>query len=343
MSNLNDDLNDDLDDDLDSGAGGDAGDDGHDGGDDGTGKPAVRIGEQDDGSAVLVLDDKAAADVSDPDAPKEGDTDEAALEAKRAQRREERAEQKRKRAEREERNRRELASEREARKALEQRLAIIERRSEGSELAQVDEGIKRAAQQYNYQKEVLAAAQAAGNGAATAEAIEKMLTARQQHDQLTNVKTAYQQRQAAPPPLDPRLKNLAEKFMERNTWFKAEGNDADSQVTRALDNSLVSEGFDPKTEGYWDELQNRIKKYLPHRIASGKLASQGTSDSNSKPRSVVSGSTRDSAASVGNPATFKLSADRVNALKESGLWDDPKKRDEAVRRYREYDKANGKA
>lgn len=342
MSDVIDDL-DDLDDhdDLGGGAGADDNGGGADGSD-GAGQPAVKVGEQDDGSAVIDLN---AADegAPDPAAPKEPDSEEAAIEARRAQRREERAEQKRKRQEREERNRRELASEREARKALEQRLAVIERRSEGSELAQLDEGIKRAAQQYNYQKEVLAAAQTAGNGAAAAEAIEKMLASRQQHDQLTNVKQAYQQRQAAPAPLDPRLKTHAEKFMADNSWFKAEGNDPDSQVTRALDNSLVAEGYDPKTAGYWDELQNRIKKYLPHRIASSKLPSQGTTDSNSKPKSIVSGSTRDSAASVGNPATFKLSADRVNALKESGLWDDPKKRLEAVKRYREYDKANGKA
>jgi hypothetical protein len=303
----------------------------------------VLVGDQADGAYVVELKDGEDDKTKNEGDGAEGNDADAALEAKRAARREERAEQKRKRHERDQRQARELASERKARQELETRLAVIERRAEGGEAAQIDEGIKQAAQAYNYQKQRQIAALEAGNATEAADAIEKMMTSRQKHDQLTNVKAAYEQRQRTPAPLDARLKTNAAAFMERNAWYKAEGNDTDSSVTRALDNALVSEGFDPRTEEYWDELQSRVKKYLPHRVAGGKVVASDTSGQvATKPKSVVSGSGRDSAASVGAKATFKLSADRVQAMKEAGIWDDPKQREESIKRYRAFDKTNGK-
>jgi hypothetical protein len=54
---------------------------------------------------------------------------------------------------------------------------------------------------------------------------------------------------------------------------------------------------------------------------------------------VVTGSGRESGNS-GNSGSYKLSADRVSALKDAGIWDDPKQRAEAVKRFRDYDKQN---
>lgn len=56
-----------------------------------------------------------------------------------------------------------------------------------------------------------------------------------------------------------------------------------------------------------------------------------------KPKAVVAGSGRDSGGS-GKTGTYKLSAERVQAMKDAGIWDNPEKRAEAVKRYREFDK-----
>jgi hypothetical protein len=336
--NENEDLDHELEDDLEtSGTGGDQGT----GTETDTGRDSVSVGDQADGSVVVELPAGETDQEGETDQAK-GD-DEAALEAKRAARRAERAEQKQRRAEKDERLRRELASERTARQQLEQRLAVIERRAEGGEVAQIDASIQQAAQQYNYQKQRQVAALQAGNAEEAADAVEKMMTAREKHNQLTNVKQAFQQRQQAPKPLDTAMRDLANTFMSQNAWYKAEGTDPDSTVTRALDNSLVQEGFDPRTQEYWDELSARVKKYLPHRVAGGKVTTAETSTQATKPKSTVAGSGRDSSASGGAKATFKLSADRVQAMKDAGVWDNPQAREKMIQSYRAYDKSQGKA
>ena len=73
-----------------------------------------------------------------------------------------------------------------------------------------------------------------------------------------------------------------------------------------------------------------MKKYLPHRTGSGKMNTQ------TKPKATVAGSGRD-VGSSGKQGTYKLSAERVQALKDAGIWDNPKQRAEAVKRYREFD------
>ena len=49
---------------------------------------------------------------------------------------------------------------------------------------------------------------------------------------------------------------------------------------------------------------------------------------------MVAGSGREASTPASAEGTYKLSADRVEALKMSGVWDDPKQRAEAVKRYR---------
>jgi hypothetical protein len=125
--------------------------------------------------------------------------------------------------------------------------------------------------------------------------------------------------------------------MEKNSWYKADGKDTDSAMTRTLDNGLAQEGWDPKSPEYWEELNARVKKYLPHRTNRGTVASVG--NESPKLKSVVSGSGGESGSS-GNPGVFKLSGARVQALKDAGMWEDPAQRADAVKRYRIFDQQN---
>lgn len=252
-------------------------------------------------------------------------------EAIRERRRQERKHRKEAQREREDTLRRELASRDAIINELRSKVEVIERRNTGSEVAQIENGKKQAAQAYNFFKDQIRVAGEAGNHAAVADATEKMIQAQRKFDELSRVEQVFKQRQAAPQPLDPRLANHAQAWMERNKWYDPSGQDQDSEIAMRIDQRLAQEGWDPTTKEYWDELSSRVKKYLPHRVNSGKMES-------TKPRSTVSGSGRESSTSSANRASYKLSAERVHALKEAGLWDDPKKRAEAIKRFRDYDK-----
>ena len=263
-----------------------------------------------------------------------GAADEDEREAIRARRREERKHRKEAQREREDTLRRELAARDAIINEMRGRLDAVERRNTGSEVAQLENAKKQAAQAYHYFKDQIRLGTEAGNGAAVAEATEKMMQAQRRFDELTHYERAYKGQQSAPQPLDPRLVNQAQEWMSRNSWYDPAGSDTDSRITLTVDQQLAQEGWDPTTREYWQELDKRVKKYLPHRASSGKI-------SNNKPRSVVTGSGRESVSASGSAAgSYRLSAERVQALKDAGIWDDPKQRAEAVKRFREYDQQN---
>lgn len=254
-------------------------------------------------------------------------------EAIRERRRQERHDRKAYQKEEKERLRRELASEREARLNLETRLAAMERKTQGGELAQLDVTLKQTADAYNYFKNQVRVATEAADGAGVADATEKMLLSRQRFDQLNGIKNAFIQRQRQPAPLDPRLANHAQAWMNNHKWYDTTARDTDSRIVKTIDDGLASEGWDPTTGAYWDELTERVKKHLPHRF------SRGTNTIG--PRNTVGGGSKNSGGQSSG-GTFKLSSERVAALKEAGMWNDPKQREAAIQRFREYDKQNGK-
>lgn len=273
-------------------------------------------------------EDSGGDDDSGEDA---GGTDDE-REAIRERRRKERQHRKQAQREREETLRRELQARDSIINELRAKVEGIERRGTSSELAQIENAKKQTAQEYAYFKDQIRVATEAGNGAAVADATEKMLQAQQRFSQLQGYEQTYRQRQAQPQPLDPRLVNHAQKWMESNKWYNPAGQDQDSRIALTLDQQLAQEGWDPTTPQYWQELDSRVKKYLPHRANSGKI-------SGTKPRSTVSGSGRDAGPRTSDKS-YRLSAERVKALKDAGIWDDPKQRAEAVKRFREYDKQN---
>jgi len=137
-----------------------------------------------------------------------------------------------------------------------------------------------------------------------------------------------------PQPLDPRLKNNAKEWMDRNDWYDPSGTDMDSRMVLTLDDAMAKEGWNPTTKEYWDELDARAKKYLPHKYNLGHNTQQ-----KSKSRSPVAGGSGESSSNSGGGA-YRLSAERVSALKDAGMWEDSAKRADAIRRFKEFDATN---
>lgn len=215
---------------------------------------------------------------------------------------------------------------------LMERLSVVERRSQGSEIARIDGQMKEQEARILFAKNKIKEAAETGNGDLLLSAQDMLYEARRDYESLDAIKrqavTPKQNQQTIQAP-DPMVQLHAANWMKANGWYTAGGTDMDSQVAQRIDQSLVDEGWNPATEEYWDELDNRLQRYLPHRYNE-----ENDEDFRKprKPRSVVTSTGRESL-SGGGKNTFTLSPEQVKAMKDAGFWDDPDKRAKMIRRY----------
>lgn len=220
-----------------------------------------------------------------------------------------------------------------------ERLAVLEKRTQGADVARLDKAIEDAEVRLHYAKMKIKEATEMADGAGLADANEAWYEARRQVESLTAMKkqaTATPKEPGLPPPTDPRLKRHADAWMTRNDWFDPNARDTDSSIAVKIDESLMAEGWDPTTSDYWDELDNRLTKYLPHRY---NAHNDTPSFNNRRPRSVVTSSGREgSSGGTARANEFVLSPERVRAIKDSGRWDNLAERKKMIQRYYEYDR-----
>ena len=214
-----------------------------------------------------------------------------------------------------------------------ERLAVLEKKSHGSDLARLNKAKEDQANRILFAKQKIAEATATGNGELLTSAQEMWFEARRQYEALDAVmkKATAPQRERTIRAPDPRLKQFADSWMENNPWYDPNGKDPDSKVALTIDQAMAEEGWNPKTPQYWQELDNRLQKYLPHRYTGD---TDEKPNRNSRPRNVVTSSGRESASSnVIGKNQFALTRDQVQAMKDAGMWDDPEKRAKMIRRY----------
>ena len=211
-----------------------------------------------------------------------------------------------------------------------ERLSVLERKSHGSDLARLNKAIEDQDNRILFAKQKISEATRTGNGELLTSAQEMWFEARRQAEALANLKqraTAPQKQRTIQAP-DPQLQRHANKWMSENTWYDPNGKDPDSRRALNEDSILAEEGYDPKTADYWEELDRRLQRVVPHRY---------TEDANerprSRPRSAVTGSGREFASTNGRSNSFTLSPDQVKAMKDAGMWDDAEKRAKMIRRY----------
>ena len=219
---------------------------------------------------------------------------------------------------------------------LAERLAHLESRTSGAELARVDKAIDDAGVQVEYAKMKMRQAVAEQDGDGVVKAQELLYNSQRQLESLTNTKEnavkhmSQPQRQTANVP-NPSVQRLAADWMSENSWYDPQGQDEDSEIAQMIDKRLTKEGYDPSTPDYWDELSHRISKKMPH-LSEKKQKKE-------RPRSPVGSSGRESAPSArGNE--FRVSPERVQAMKEMGAWDNPEARARMIKSYAKYDREN---
>ena len=214
--------------------------------------------------------------------------------------------------------------------ALMERLAALERKQTGSELARIDKAIEDQKMRIQYAKTKMKEAAEAGDGELLTAAEEMVYEARRQAEALEQFKRrSVQEPQQQPIQQNPQMQRYAREWMESHgDWYDPMGGNTDSKIALAVDQALAEEGWDPVKEEYWDELDKRLSKVLPHRYTDVAYERP----QKSRPRSLVTGGGRE-AVSSGGKSTFTLNPDQVRAMKEAGMWDNPEKRARMIKRY----------
>lgn len=285
--------------------------------------------------------ERSAKDDGD-DQDKEGESDNlneeerAALRKKRA---DERALRRQRAKEREEARERELEELRRTVQELSVRTLTHEQRSQQSDFQRIEAGIESSIREMEEAKGLIAKAATENNGQALAEAQEAYYEARQRAEYLSRLKhgiVARSREDKQQPKVDPDVARHARDWMSKNTWYDPSRGDEDSMIALAIDDALAKEGRNPATKEYWDEFNKRIAKRLPHRVTK-EGSRDDLDDDLDDTQSPTSGTGRERAPA--GKTTYRLSAARVAAMKEAGIWDDEKARAKAIKRYMEYDKA----
>jgi hypothetical protein len=223
------------------------------------------------------------------------------------------------------------------------RLLSVERETKESRVSRIDKHLEDQKVRLEYAKMKLAEAVQAGDGDAMVQAQTMWNEAQAAVGEFTRAKEAavrdVRGGGESAPRIDPDVQRNAADWMRRNSWYRPDTSDRDSQIAKKIDELLVTEGMNPSDPDYWDELDNRLQKALPHRY-------NDTSDGNSavrKPRNVVGSSGREASAAYGgnNRTQFVLSPERVKAMKEVGAWDNPTRKKAMIENFIKYDRANG--
>lgn len=214
-----------------------------------------------------------------------------------------------------------------------ERLAVVEKKTQGSEIARINKAIEDQEGRILYAKQKIKEATETGNGDLLTQAQEMWYEAKKNFEALEGLKkqSVQQPQQQTIQAPDPMVQRYATDWMSDNPWYDPNGRDPDSKIALTIDNAMAEEGWNPKTQEYWEELDNRLAKYLPHRYSGAVETS--VNPSTKRPRNIVTSSGRESASSSGGKNTFTLSPDQVRAMKDAGMWDDPDKRAKMIRRY----------
>lgn len=189
-----------------------------------------------------------------------------------------------------------------------------------------------------------------GDGAKATAAMREMYVAQKRIDDLEAIHArneAVKAEPRAPQVKDPVMVAKAVSWAERNPWFKQGGADDESAIADTIAAKLVKEGFNPKTDGYWEELDDRLSA---RGIGGDDDDDEQQNQSQSqRERQPVTRQVRRSPPVGGGNGRGDLGAGKtavtlptpfINALKEAGIWDDPKRRNKAIAEHQRI-KAEG--
>jgi hypothetical protein len=232
-----------------------------------------------------------------------------------------------------ERSQRELDHLRQQNAELMRRMAAVEGNTLTQNAAGVQQQLQQALNEARQAEAIMARAVEAGNGDDVATALRLRDEAKERASQLSAYKDRVEAaaKQAVAPRADPRVTNYAQQWLTANEWYDPQGRDEDSAITKAIDNALAREGWDPSSSDYWHELTRRVA----NRIGDG--GQDNAPARTTKRKAPPTGSGREYAP----PSTKNevvVTPERKAAMMDAGVWDDPVARKRYLKAYQEYDR-----
>ena len=222
----------------------------------------------------------------------------------------------------------------------------LKRNTKSEHITRIDKGIEDAQVRLEYAKMKLAEATQNGDGQAMVEAQTLWQTAQEEARQLTAMRHQADQELRRPQQNDggdhdPEVQRLAQQWMRRNKWYNPAATDSDSRIAKKIDEVMAAQGWNATDPDYWDELDSRLQRELPHRYND---STDNESRDVRRPRNVVGSAGREASAAYGgtNRNQFVLSPDRVKAMKEAGAWDNPERKKRMIAEFISYDRNNGR-
>ncbi len=273
-------------------------------------------------------------------AQEHADLSEDEREELRVARREERRNRKEFRRQKEAEAKRLIAEQQNVIGEMARRLQMLEQKTVNNDVSKLEQAFESSRRLVEFAKEKMKAAMEAQDSDMLVEAQEQYYAARQRVEQINGVRQRInqgmnqvpQQAQRQAPMPDPVVRKNTQAWMEKHEWFNADDpDDDDSLLVKTLDDKVAREGYDPRTPEYWEELDRRIKKYLPHRANS---TYNGNNRTTRKP--TVGGSSESQSNGAAN--TWVLSKARKEAMQQAGIWEDTARRNAMIKQYQTYDK-----
>lgn len=308
----------------------------------------IKISEEQDGSATVEVPEslmpseteeqekepQMAEGGQSDDEDQPGDTD-AVREARRARRKAKKEYIKRVQTEKDER----LAAQDRQISLLQERLTAMEREAKLDRVAEVKKAIEEEESRVKWAELRLKEATERADGSALVSAQKQYMASTDRLKQLENIRIQVDQQSREQDADDPIVKTFAERWMSRNSWYNPEGDDQKSRLAKKIDTQLAKEGWNPASQMYWNELDARVEAELQDVETDAYTDTTEETPRKRGPRSVVTGSERETGGGASRN-TFTLTAEQVRAMKDAGMWDDPKKRAKMVQKYAEYARQN---
>lgn len=222
----------------------------------------------------------------------------------------------------------------------------LKNRSTGHEAAQVDVHLSNARTYLARAQDVMKKALEEGDHESVIKAQDHIYEARKRVETLENLKKRTQSARPDAQSVDPEVVDNVRAFAGKHPWFNLRGGDEDSDIVKVIDRRLVAEGMDPALPEFWEELERRMAKRLPHRFKGrqddgddGDDDDGEAAESKTRVRVKTAGGSRTQGAQT-RKVEFVLSRARKEAMIEAGIWDDPEARKKQIKTYMEYDRRN---
>ena len=231
---------------------------------------------------------------------------------------------------------RELAFLRAENEEFKRRLLNVEKQTNQFNLTAVDQKLNEALNEAQLAERIMAKAIEQGQGEDVTKALQIRDQALERARQLKAAKEQVEKPVQPKQGKDPRVAAYAQEWVKANSWYDPSGKDEDSAIVKVIDQRLAAEGFNPASEDYWIELDNRVARRRPHRY--GEDAVEKTKAAPKRGGPPVGGKRE-----YAPPSTRKevyISPDRKQALIDAGVWDNPELRQRYIKRYAEYDRNN---